>query len=564
MGNTFRQATAYMHTWLGVVLGFVLMAAFFFGSLSVFDRELDRWSLPETRAPQSPLPSIDQYVLPLVGSVRLHQASVDYAAQQVIGSLPDQSSLKPEFVGVYTDHRDPMFVLYVNYTVPNKPKNTDVDHVHVNGYSKIDPRTGQRLSSDVEKRVALGDFFFVMHWRLHLDWMRLGDWIVALSGMAMLATLVSGVVMHRRIFREFFTFRPNKARLRSTLDLHNLTGVVALPFLFLITFSGLLIFAYLYFPTSSQMMSPLMKAQEKAEETATPLPYDEAGVPGTLASVDAMIETAKAHWAAKGAPGEVGGVEIVHFGDANAYVSIARESTDRVAFTEELHFHGATGEVLYETPPPGAIEATKDFLYALHFQWFKHWSLRWLLFAGGLIGCVCIATGFLFFVEKRKKKHAASGSVGAQVIDALAVTTVTGMLIATCAIMLGSKVLPSSLQYYETGWLEPIFWFTWLGALIHAAIRSRPVAAGGSNPAWAEQCWAAAGLAVAAAIANWIATGDHLIKTISDGYWPVAGTDLVLLVGAGIAVYAALKLSRGRTKVVAVEKDSEPVLGPAE
>ncbi len=46
MFPNFRQAMTWLHTWLGLVLGFVLMAAFFFGALSVFDREIDRWAIP--------------------------------------------------------------------------------------------------------------------------------------------------------------------------------------------------------------------------------------------------------------------------------------------------------------------------------------------------------------------------------------------------------------------------------------------------------------------------------------------------------------------------------------
>jgi len=51
---------------------------------------------------------------------------------------------------------------------------------------------------------------------------------------------------------------------------------------------------------------------------------------------------------------------------------------------------------------------------------------------------------------------------------------------------------------------------------------------------------------VLAPILNWITTGDHLIQTMSEGYWPVAGMDLLLLVGAATAVYAARKLKRRR------------------
>ena len=49
MFPSFRLAMTWLHTWFGLVLGYVLMVAFFFGALSVFDREIDRWSIPETR-----------------------------------------------------------------------------------------------------------------------------------------------------------------------------------------------------------------------------------------------------------------------------------------------------------------------------------------------------------------------------------------------------------------------------------------------------------------------------------------------------------------------------------
>jgi uncharacterized iron-regulated membrane protein len=563
MRETFRLSMAYLHTWLGLVLGFVLMAVFFFGALSVFDREIDRWSVPETRAAASPFPSFDRAVAPLIAAVRPDPESIRETAKEVIGPLPPADTLKLSDGGAYANHRDPLLRIYTSYDVPNKPKDANVEHAHVHGDAALDPATGARVDDSVGERLALGTgFFFPLHFMLHISWGDIGYWIVGLAGMTMLAALVSGIVMHRRIFREFFTFRPERARLRSTLDLHNLTGVIALPFLFLITFSGLLIFATFYFPSPTQLMQPLVKAQEKVEEQRTPLPPDPAGRPGSLASVDAMMASAKARWAAQGVPGDIGAVAITHYGDANAYVSITRDTIDRVATAETLHYSGATGALLYENPPARPIDAVNGFLYGLHFQFFKHWGLRWLLFTGGLIGCACIATGFLFFVEKRKRKHAAAGVAGARIVDALAVTTVTGMLIAAAAMMLATKVLPPALQHHETGWLQPIFWLTWLAALVHAAIRSRPVASGGASPAWAEQCWVAGGVAAAAALANWITTGDHLVKTIGEGYWPVAGVDLVLLAGAGAAVATALKLGRRGSARPAGERDH--VLAAAE
>ena len=84
-------------------------------------------------------------------------------------------------------------------------------------------------------------------------------------------------------------------------------------------------------------------------------------------------------------------------------------------------------------------------------------------------------------------------------------------------------------------------------ALLHAAWRSAPVARGLPNPAWREQCWVIAALAVAAMLLNWLTTGDHLLRTLAAGYWPVAGVDLALLATAAIAAAAGRMLGRRTT-----------------
>ncbi|MCU0764118.1 MAG: PepSY domain-containing protein, partial [Hydrogenophaga sp.] len=163
---------------------------------------------------------------------------------------------------------------------------------------------------------------------------------------------------------------------------------------------------------------------------------------------------------------------------------------------------------------------------------------------GGLLGCVCIATGFIFFVEKRKQQHAKTGSQGSRVVDAMAVTTVTAMVIAAIGMLVANRLLPADLAG-KGDWEKAIFFGVWALALAHALVRSAPVAQGRMNPAWREQCWAIAALAVAAVVLNAITTGDHLVKTVfTETYWAVAGVDLSLLAGAAIAGWAARQLAR--------------------
>ncbi|KAG1243619.1 hypothetical protein G6F68_015757 [Rhizopus microsporus] len=74
-----------------------------------------------------------------------------------------------------------------------------------------------------------------------------GYWLVGGITACMLLALVSGVVVHKRIFKDFFTFRPGKGQ-RSWLDAHNLSAVLTLPFLFMIGYTGLTFFYSSYLP----------------------------------------------------------------------------------------------------------------------------------------------------------------------------------------------------------------------------------------------------------------------------------------------------------------------------
>ncbi|MFT3967245.1 MAG: PepSY-associated TM helix domain-containing protein [Sphingobium sp.] len=555
MFQSFRHAATWVHTWFGLVLGFVLIVVFFFGSLSVFDREIDRWAIPASRIAPQPMPSFDKVLLPVFESIGPRKESLERARTLVNGELPGSFDT-PNFWGAYTTHRDPVLNVFANWKLPN-PKKGDV---FVFGNRTIDPRNGEGFPDD---QLKIGSaFFFPLHFDLTLNWMNLGTWIVGFAGLVMIVALISGVVMHRKVFREFFTFRPTKNTQRSVLDLHNMTGVLALPFHFFFAFTGLLIFAdRVYFPVTHTQLEPLHELHEKIEEQETGLPQTRAGIAAPLASVDAMVAEAQRRWAAKGMAGEVGFLQIHHVRDANGYVSIFRAGTDRIASVSEgIHFKSSTGQVLREDPPQTVVGGVADFLVGLHLQHFRHWLLRWFYVLGGLMGVTCIATGLIFFVEKRKKQHAKLGGQGSRVVDALAVTTVTGMLVATMSILVANRLLPDAVP---SGWPPRdsverwLFWIGWTLAMVHAFVRSAPVVLGKLNPAWREQCWAIAAMAVTAVLLNWITTGDTLFRTIGTGYWPVAGVDLSLLATAALAVFAARKL-RQREAGQRAEADRQP------
>jgi uncharacterized iron-regulated membrane protein len=546
MFNSFRLAMTWLHTWFGLVLGFVLMVVFFFGSLSVFDREIDRWAVPESRFEPQHLPSFDHMLRPMFEGLKPEEEELADARKRV-DHVPE--TLKVMNYSVYTTHRDPVLELYTEFALPNP--NDPHDHVH--GHVTIDPRSGRHLPEDSLKIGS--QFFYPLHFGLKLE--PAGYWIVAIAALVMLAALVSGVVIHKKLFREFFTFRPNKNGQRRTLDLHNLTGVVALPFHFMFPLTGLIIFAGIYFPLADTLFKPLHEKHEQLEATSKGVAFEASGVKAPLASVDAMVLEAKRRWAARDLPGEVGFLTVTHVGDQNCYVTIYRAGSDSVNLVgQAVYFAGPTGKVVHEDPVPSAVSRINEFMTGLHLQHFRHWLLRWLYVVGGLSGCVCIGTGLVFFVGKRRARHAAQGVAGARWVEAVAVATITGTLIATLSMLVANRALPADLGD-RSGWQERIFWLSWLVALLHGALRRAPAGVEQLAPAWREQCYAIAALAPGAVLLNWITTGDHLVSTLRRGYWPVAGLDLVLLVTAFIAVVSAGKLRRREAAAQSRGRDAD-------
>lgn len=498
----FRGSMSLVHTWAGVTLGALLFAIFWMGTLSVFDREIDRWMIPSTRlalpdAPASGL--LDSLIAPQARDI-----------------APDARHWSLQ----YPTARTPYFTLAVR----DRSGTSSRRYLDAAGAQLGEPGT-----------LAATGFLYPFHYSLHLDWRGIGHWIVGAAAMAMLLILVSGVVIHRRIFADFFTFRPRKKLQRSVLDLHNLTGVLGLPFHIAITLSGLVIFFAIYFPT---VIGTAYQGDRKAfdEEALGDYRRAKAGQPASAVSLDRMVAEAQRLWAVDGHPGSPRSLRVWHPGDANSVVEIRRAYSDRVAMTQEtVYFDAATGAVLFrEYARP--VRTAQRFLSGLHFIQFEHWTLRWLYFAAGLSGCAMIATGLLFWIESRREKHARQGLAGAQIVETMTIGSVTGIIIATLAFFIANRLLASDADFEGASRAELevwIFYLTWIATFLHAIRRS-----------WREQCWIIAALALLAIGLNAVTTGDHLFRTIRIGYWPVAGMDLMLLALALLAAFAARKLRR--------------------
>lgn len=405
----------------------------------------------------------------------------------------------------------------------------------------IDPVTGRELP-DSGTLGATG-FIFPFHYTLDIELMNFGEWLVGIASMAMLALCVTGVIIHRKIFVDFFTFRPRTNARRMLLDLHNLSGVLGLPFHIVLTLSGLVILGATYFPAGVDAVYPGTRAYFYDSNGLSFLSVHHGKPGATVVSLDETAMRVRSLW------GGVGPhlVLVANPGMTTSRIAFFRRSERQVVVDRDVvAFDGPTGDLLSRSPPLSPIMRTQRFLSGVHLVAFHHWVLRWLYFVLGLGSCVLIATGFLFWLESRRKQQGAD--FGFRLVEGLTAGSVAGIILATLAFFVANRLLPAGPRFLgqERAALEVwVFYLVWIASFAHGWLQPRRV--------WIGQSAAIGLLAALAALLNWITTGDHPLRTLSHRFlWPVGGMDALLLAGAALALLTATHLSRRAARHEAV------------
>ncbi|EKT4467265.1 PepSY domain-containing protein [Pseudomonas putida] len=486
MKNSFTQSMAWLHTWAGLIFGWLLFAIFVTGTLAVFDKELSHWMQPE------------------IPAVQVSQAD---AAHRAIAYLQAHEPTAGNWGISLPTERSPGLRVSTG------------DRRHGVGV-QLDPQTGEPIQ--VRDSVG-GNFFFRFHFTLDLprNW---GIFLVGALALVMLAALVTGIVIHKKIFKEFFTFRPAKGQ-RSWLDFHNASAVLLLPFHLMITYTGLVIFMLIYIPAGvDALFDGDTRAYFQAQGNARlEQPRSLARQPGVLVDVAPLLAEAQARL------GPIAGLNIRNPNTAAARIEVRPELGNRIALTKghAMVFDGVTGELLADVPELRPAPLTQRVMAGLHFAQFGGYPMRWLYFLCGLVSCAMIASGLVLFCVKRGRKYAsATAQVWPQrwyrLAEVCNVGFISGLVLACAGLLWASRLLPMALAHREA-WEVRVFFGCWLLALLHAGVRP-------ARRAWVEQLALAsllcAGLGVLGAASG--ASGNLRLGVEATG----------LALGLGLAVAA--------------------------
>lgn len=512
MSAGLRQSMAWLHTWAGVLPGWVLYFVFLTGTLGYFSVEIDRWMQPEL-----PLRSRDVPVQQLLeqGLQRLQQRAPD--AERWTIELPRRKSpLPPRLVwrgapaadGSREAGSEPL------------PPGTDTPRLRATGGGQV---------------------LYQLHYRLHYLDTQLAYWLIGACAMVMLVSILTGIVIHKKIFTDFFTFRPGAGQ-RSWRDLHTVLGTVALPFHLLITWSGLVLLASTYQPLVVDEVYRFDEAVQDAffiDNAPRLADQPRSGVVGALLPVT--------YWLAADG-GDAQGARLVSFsvrnpGDANARVVLVRERRNGHNGTDQRVYGAADGRLLDPGLQRAPARQVRDALVGLHKGGFAAPLLRGLYGVSGVVGTLMVAAGMVYWAAKRRARRATpvgDGGGGLAWVERANPAMLLGPLLGVCVYLLANRLLP--LELPSRGAWEVHALFTTWGVALVGSLALRP------QRAWLRLWQALAVVAALVPLVNGLTSDRHLGITVpwalQQGDWVLAGIDVSLLGVALVAGLVARHLSR--------------------
>lgn len=489
----FRNVMTWLHTWSGLLPGWVLYAIFITGTASYFRPEITAWMQPE--APRL--------------------VSVAHAGEHALAHLQKVAPDARRWGAELPDTRSGTLRVYWQ----------DAGRRFQN--ARLDPVSG---GNDAARATSGGEFFYRFHFQLMLPY-PWGRYLACVAAMFLLVALASGVVAHRRLLKDMFLFRRTKDGRRPWLDFHNVTAVVALPFYVLIGYSALVIFAPLVMPWATKVLGSAPKPVPPVAGAAAEV------APLAAAEPVALFRAAVAHW---GEARSVRRIEVNDRGGPNATITFTRADGPAVSLRdrETLVFSAVTGERIDDAKSPGVGERVNGWLYGFHLARFAGPALRAAFFFMGLLGAAMIGTGLALWTLKRRERLRAAGRggrFGHWLVARLNLAVIAGLPLACAAFFWANRILPAGLAGREK-WEVNAVLAIWAAAALHACVRPE-------RKGWREQLRAGAFAFGALPVLDLVTAGRQVAA------WPRfdalhVGFTLSFIALAALFAHGARKLSR--------------------
>lgn len=489
----------WLHTWSGLIFCWLLYFMFVTGTLGYLDTELDQWMKPEMQPAQ--------------------ERELNQDLSQAVSFLQQKAPDAERWFISPANHRDnPQ--LRVSWRYPR-------DSEKSNGRSSIDQTNGEALE---HRETAGGQTLYRMHYRLHYLPSGWGFRLTSIFTLAMFLALLTGVVAHRKLFRDFFSFRPQKGK-AAWLDMHNLSSIASLPFQLMITYSGLIfaISTWMPFIGVGAYDFDIKSLRKDINELRGSPTIEASGHSAELISMDQLAGNISSQLAPNS---KVRFVEIRHPGDSNAKAIVRSHLSGPVKEQQNLQFNAVNGELESEQAESGAL-VTRNTFINLHEGLFAGPGLRLLYIFSGILGCFMVATGAIYYAQKRRREKQAP-SRQQTLVDILNGGTIVGLPIAIGGFLLANRLLPIELED-RADWEVHCLFISWLASFAIASFYVH-------KAMWQKLCFTLAICLIAIPLVNYVSLERGITQSSlqNDPLFVIA--DWIFLILAGISASVSMFL----------------------
>ncbi|PCK31172.1 PepSY-associated TM helix domain-containing protein [Pseudoalteromonas piscicida] len=520
MRDSFFRSMTWLHTWVGLLVCWLLFLIFFAGTASFFRHEISLWAQPATHN----LPHYDR---------ALQNETITKSIERFQLQAPQADSWRIEMP---TERRPSLLLMYSDK--PAEGERRGKRHAEY-----LNPITLEPLPEFRETKG--GNFFYRLHFDLHYMNAITARWIVCFATLFMLIALISGVVIHKRIFKDLFQFRNGKG-LRSWLDAHNVSSVVALPFHIMITYTGLVTLIFMLLPQPGEQRYE-DKQTLRSERYPLLAKLPETGQPLQALALGQALD----HYFTSSHNAPLRRIVISSPGDTNATIKLYANAQRAVQDDPPSWMYSAeTGELL-RTHNVNLSGAENMFggMIALHTGRLAAPVLRWLYFIAGLAGCVMIATGAVMWAKRlrQKLKGDKKPSIGLKLVESLNLGTIMGLPAATAIFFHANRMLPTELAGRADKEVLAFF-VTWGVVIVCALCKSDKLA-------WLQSARLNAILWGLLPLVNMLTTDGNLVSYLFNGQWVLFGFDaLAISIAAGFMLQAKKLQTNGKATTPAIPR----------
>lgn len=493
-----------VHIWIGIVSGLMLFIAFYAGSITMFEKPLERWATPPST---------------LAGAPSLQQA--DALVEAVLAEHPKAASRY--FISVKPGADQPARVYWQERTGGRRQFKEFAASFDADG----------SLQVEQTRKAPVAQLVDTLHQLVGLPFADvISRPIMGAVALAYAVALISGlIVLLPTLTKDMFALRIGKNIKRMWLDAHNALGLFSLPFHLVIALTSV-VFAFHDQFYDAQDAAVYPTGIEWSEE-----PHEDPPAGARVLPAAELLRRVQV---------QLPGFEVQSFGfqrnDGHVEATVTgldiRHGT-RARLYASTHLDPYSGQVDPHDLPghmDGWNESVNAF-FMLHFGSFGGNPVRWLYLLMGLAGAALFYTGNLLWVESRRRKRKGPETpvqkISGWVLGCLTVGVSLGCVAGISASLAATKWLPALVDDLKA-WHTGIYYTVFVVAIAWAFLR-------GAARGAVELLWASAVFTLAIPLSSVAGAWGVGGAWSHAGSWPV---DVTALLSVPVMVYIAHRTQR--------------------